>query len=101
MPRLQGDPDVAEFSGGGGSTVLIGREPINILGLDQVKGAIEPVILEGRAPRAVDEIALGTRALRAIHAGVGDVVDIVANADRKYRIVGRTAVPPAITRTVA
>jgi len=101
LPILQGDRDVAEFSGGGGSTVLIGREPLNILGLDQVKGAIEPVILEGRPPRAVDEIALGTRALRAIHARVGDVVDVVANVPQKYRIVGRTVVPPAITGTVA
>jgi ABC-type antimicrobial peptide transport system permease subunit len=101
LPILQRDRDVAEFSGGGGSTVLIGREPINILGLDQVKGAIEPVILEGRAPRAVDEIALGNRALRAIHARVGDVVHLIAKADREYRIVGRTVIPPAITGTVA
>jgi ABC-type lipoprotein release transport system permease subunit len=101
IPILQRDPAIAEFSGGGGTTVLIGREPINVLGLDQVKGAITPVILEGRAPRAIDEIALGTRALRAIHARVGDLVHLIANEDRQYRIVGRTVIPPAITGTVA
>jgi ABC-type lipoprotein release transport system permease subunit len=101
IPILQRDRDVAEFSGGGGSTVQVRGRPMNILGQDQVKGAIEPVILEGRAPRAVDEIALSTRALRAINARVGDVVTLVAKTGLDYRIVGRTVVPPAVTGTTA
>src|SRR5205807_1179038 len=75
-PILQKDRDIAEFSAGGGSTVQIRGRPLNILGEDQLKGAIEPIIVEGRAPKAVDELALGTRALRAIHARVGDVVTV-------------------------
>jgi putative ABC transport system permease protein len=94
IPVLRNDRDVAEFSAGGGSTLQVRGQPINIFAQDQIKGAIEPVILEGRAPRAVDEIALGTRALRAINAHVGDIVMVVAKGSLEYRIVGRVVVPP-------
>jgi hypothetical protein len=94
IPILQNDPGVAEFTAGGGSTVQINHVPINIFGQDQVKGAVQPFMLEGRTPKAVDEIALGTRAMRDVHAKVGDVVTVVAQSGLEYRIVGRTVVPP-------
>ena len=95
IPVLQGDSNVAEFSAGGGSTLQIRGVPINILGQDQIKGAMQPIKLEGHVPKAVDEIALGTRALRDVHAHVGDVVSIVVGKTRyDFRIVGRIVVPP-------
>jgi len=95
IPILQSDSDVAEFTGGGGSTLQIRGVPINIFAQDQIKGRMAPIILEGHAPQAVDEIALGTRALRDVHAHVGDVVKIiVTKTPYEFRIVGRTVVPP-------
>jgi len=95
VPVLQNDGDIAEFSGGGGSTLLIRGVPVNLFGQDQVKGAMEPVMLDGRTPKAVDEIALGTRAMRDVHAHVGDVVTIAGTTGPlEYRIVGRTVVSP-------
>ncbi|HJT38015.1 MAG TPA: FtsX-like permease family protein, partial [Actinomycetota bacterium] len=58
-------------------------------------GGIEPLTLEGRAPRAVDEIALGGVTLRAIHARVGDLVPVLSNGrTATMKIVGRAVVPP-------
>src|SRR5204863_6415155 len=45
IPILQSDPNVAEFSAGGGSTLQIRGVTINIIGQDQIKGAMEPVRL--------------------------------------------------------
>ena len=95
IPILQNDPDVAEFTAGGGSTLQIRGVPINIFGQDQIKGAMEPIRLEGRTPKAIDEIALGTRALRDVHAHVGDLVTIIVKETPfEFRIVGRIVVPP-------
>ncbi|TMK83251.1 MAG: hypothetical protein E6G46_03825, partial [Actinobacteria bacterium] len=94
VPLLRGDRDIAEFSAGGGSTVQVRNVTMNLIGQDQLKGEIKPVILEGRAPHAEDEVALGTRALRSIHAHVGDVVTVNATTGLPYRIVGRAVLPP-------
>jgi hypothetical protein len=67
------------------------------LAVDTVSGHLEPVILAGRPPRADDEIALGTRTMRALHVGLDDDVDAKSfSSDRpgaKLRVVGRAVFP--------
>jgi ABC-type lipoprotein release transport system permease subunit len=64
---------------------------------DTVTGDISPTILEGRGPRADDEIALGTRTLRSLGLDVGDTVPVAPFAtDRDpvpMRVVGRAVFP--------
>jgi putative ABC transport system permease protein len=66
-----------------------------VIGQDQVKGRIEPLLLEGRAPRAVDEIAVGSLTLEAIHARIGDLIKVQHEGEPvTMRVVGRAVIPP-------
>jgi ABC-type lipoprotein release transport system permease subunit len=67
------------------------------LAIDSIAGNLRPRVLEGRAPRAAGEIALGARTLRSLGLGVGDIVPVktVASdrAPTRMRIVGRAVFP--------
>jgi cell division protein FtsX len=57
---------------------------------------MHPTLLEGRAPRAADEVVLGSGTLRHLHKRVGDTVmgsgkDLLAS--ERLRIVGRASFP--------
>ena len=97
LPILEHDPDIAEFSGGGDATARVSGLSVPIFGQDQLKGAIEPKILEGRAPHAIDEIAVGGVTLRQIHGRVGKTVDVfIEGRPLPMRIVGRAVIPPIV-----
>ena len=51
--------------------VTLGGRAIGAVGLTSLRGAIEPTVLEGRAPRSDDEVALGTETMRSLDAEVG------------------------------
>lgn len=78
--------------------LAIGHTEFDGLFLRQAKGAIEPVVLEGRAPRGPDEVALGTETLRQVHAHVGSTVTIritaIAPRPHAFRVVGRAVIRP-------
>ena len=78
--------------------LAIGRTEFDGLFLRQAKGAIEPVVLEGRAPRGPNEVALGTETLRRVHAHVGSTVTIqvtaIAPNPAAFRVVGRVVIRP-------
>jgi ABC-type lipoprotein release transport system permease subunit len=74
--------------------VQVDGRPVQGWGFTDLKGHIEPAIVDGRAPAAVDEVALGAQTLTAIGAGVGDEVPIVGSGGRhRYRVVGSVALP--------
>jgi hypothetical protein len=59
-----------------------------------LKGAITPTVIDGRAPRAAHEVALGRDTLDQSDAGLGDRVQIVGpDGRRTYRVVGTVALP--------
>ncbi len=98
---LRADPDVVAASPGGATNIVIRGE--HLIPFTYEPGKISPVMLEGRAPRRPDEIALGTRALRAFHKRVGDSIDVDLDVNepdyphpgpQRFRIVGATVVPP-------
>ena len=77
--RLAAEPDVVALSRGSYQGIDIGpikEQEETALALDPVKGALEPSIIEGRSPRAVDEIAVGDRLLDQLGLDVGDTVEI-------------------------
>jgi putative ABC transport system permease protein len=97
---LRADRHVAGFSRGGYVNVKIGGTSLFAITVDD-SGPVHPVIAEGRAPAAADEIALAAGTMRAIHSSIGDTVDVSADQEGpgsppvRMRIVGQAIVPPA------
>ena len=60
-------------------------------GFQPVRGRIDPEIVAGRAPRAPDEVALGSVTLDALGKKIGDAVRVQQWASRRtdYRVVGQ------------
>jgi ABC-type lipoprotein release transport system permease subunit len=67
------------------------------LAVDTVSGRLDPVILAGRPPKGPDEIALGTRTMRALHLHLGDSVAAGQFSSpapaRQLHVVGRAVFP--------
>jgi hypothetical protein len=65
--------------------------------VDAATGDMAPPILEGRRPRAGDEIALGTHTLRVLDLDVGDTVPVAPSATGRdpvpMHVVGRAVFP--------
>jgi hypothetical protein len=96
---LRADPKVAGYTRGGFANVRIGRVELIALTLDG-SGPVRPVITEGAAPAADDEIALGAATIGATHAAIGQTVDLVLDKAGghpkpvRMRVVGTVIVPP-------
>jgi ABC-type lipoprotein release transport system permease subunit len=70
-------------------TPTIDGHSVFLAGIEQRKGDVAPVILQGRFVRAPDEIVLGHRSLRALGKHLGDQVTVVAGPRRvTMRITG-------------
>ena len=93
------DPELAGYTRGGFTNVRIGGVELIALTLDG-SGPARPVITEGAAPAADDEIALGASTMRATHAAIGRTVDVVLDQAEgspkpvRMRVVGTVIVPP-------
>jgi ABC-type antimicrobial peptide transport system permease subunit len=73
---LQRDPLVDGYSRGGFTNVQIGGVSLFALTIGST-GPVHPVIAEGQAPSASDEVALGAGTLAAIHASIGDTITVL------------------------
>jgi ABC-type lipoprotein release transport system permease subunit len=97
--RVVDNPDIAAAAVGlfDDQVVVDGHETI-VLVVDPVKGAIEPAMVEGRAPRADDEVVVGRDTLDAIGGGIGDEVTITSRSEREegFTIVGVAAFPTVL-----
>ncbi|HZB97446.1 MAG TPA: FtsX-like permease family protein, partial [Candidatus Sulfotelmatobacter sp.] len=86
-------PQIRYVGRGTGRELAIDGERVNAYGIDAVRGAVPPVIIEGRAPQAADEIMLGTRTDAAKR--LGDSVSAGAGGtSRPMTLVGRGLFPP-------
>jgi hypothetical protein len=83
--------DVAR--GGFNDSVLLNGRRVGVVDMDDVKGRIEPVVTNGRAPEAMDEILLAPKTLAALGLHVGDTVEARVKRSVQMRIVGRGVVP--------
>jgi hypothetical protein len=91
LPMLIHDRAVADIASIAAppETPTIDGHNVGIAGFAGEKGLVTPVMLEGRAPRAADEIAVGRASLRALHKHVGDRVDVVAGGQHaSMRVTG-------------
>lgn len=86
-------PDVAAVARvTSGEVALSGDagDVVAVVGFDSLRGSIDPVVLEGRPPRAPDEIALGATTLRSLDLSVGDELP---TPNGTLHVVGRAIVP--------
>jgi ABC-type lipoprotein release transport system permease subunit len=62
--------------------------------MDDLKGHLEPVVIEGRAPVRIDEIVLGVKTFDALGVELGDTIRVgtVRTRTLPMRIVGRGVV---------
>jgi putative ABC transport system permease protein len=91
VTEIPGITDVGAICNG---SVEVDGRPVTAWGFSNVRGTIDPAVVEGRAPRADDEVTLGADTLAAVHRSIGDVVRIGGNKDsRRFRIVGQSAFP--------
>jgi ABC-type lipoprotein release transport system permease subunit len=79
-----------------GEMIELGDTQVDALVFGAVKGDIAPPVLQGRAPAAADEIAVGPQTLAALGADIGDRVEMRVPGARGValmRIVGSAVFP--------
>ncbi len=100
IPRLSHNPAVAAFSaiaGGEGIEARIEGHNVGLFGIDAVKGPGLVLYPAGRAPRAADEIAFGTKTMRAGHLHIGQRVRVSTGGPvRSLRVTGRVLLTPSV-----
>ena len=98
LKLFSGDPRITDVATVDTPPVTLGRAEFDVIGLDSKKGLIQPVIINGRAPRTADEVALGVKTLRDAHLRIGDTVPLgiaaIQGPKAPFHIVGTVIVPP-------
>ncbi len=88
------DPAVAALAITCSDSLEVEGHAVSGYAFHSLTGAITPTVIDGRAPRAADEVALGRDTLDQIGAVLGDRVQIVGpDGRRTYRVVGTVALP--------
>jgi hypothetical protein len=85
-----------------GSITLDGRDT-SLFAFDAVRGGLGPTILDGRAPAATDEVALGAEVADRLHAHIGDELTATGpdGATAHLRMVGIAVTPDSAGNGVA
>lgn len=80
-----------------GAPLAVGHLETEGFAIGRLKGFIEPVVVEGRAPEAPDEVALGAKTFEALGADIGDRVDVRITAfdapPAPKQVVGQVVLP--------
>ena len=88
------DPAVAAAADTCSASAEVEGYSITAVGFTALEGDVGPTVLAGRAPRGPAEVALATKTMAAVHAGIGDRVRIVGpGGTGRYRVVGRVVMP--------
>ncbi len=94
---LRQQPGVAGWTFGNHSDATVAGRHVFTIELTGAHGPpMFPTLLEGRAPRAPDEIVLGSKTLASVHRHVGQTVKVALQGDgtpRTMQVVGRAVFP--------
>ena len=94
VQRLTSDPGVAAVAMGAVGPVQLEGRTTTADAMDDVKGAVVPTVLTGRAPRAPDEVLVGHLAAQRLGLELGDRVRVGSGAQsERLRVVGIGVVP--------
>jgi ABC-type lipoprotein release transport system permease subunit len=99
-PELTANPNVGAFAPVHFHQVRVEGAPTYTAAIDTA-GGVFPTMVEGREPRAPDEIALGTRTMRQLGLRLGQTVELRDRRSAIMRIVGRSAGLAGETNTAA
>jgi hypothetical protein len=96
--RVAGDPAVAAVALFDSLDLAVHagnrRSGVEAVALRPHRGTIQPVLLEGRAPVGLDEVALGDDVLNEVGVDVGDTVEVDRDGEGvALRVVGRHLQP--------
>lgn len=88
---------IAVIAGARQGNAYVGKVALDtFLAFDELKGSVQPTLLQGRAPHGLREIVFGTRTLAKLHKRVGDTVAIDVGppvGNLQLRIVGAMIAP--------
>jgi ABC-type lipoprotein release transport system permease subunit len=88
-PALRHDEFVGAFSGGTLDEADVDGHRVGVLALEPIRGMIGPALVDGRAPRADDEVLLDPGTLDEIGAATGDEVEVaVGTRSARMEVVG-------------
>jgi ABC-type lipoprotein release transport system permease subunit len=91
---LRDQPDITDLSVGAVTQIEVGGTRVDALGLDRLRGAAQPTIIDGHEPRDAGEIVLGARTMRTLDTGLGRIIAArVGEAKATYRVVGVAVFP--------
>ena len=77
-----------------GDDVTIDGRSVPSVGIDPLKGAVFPTLVNGRAPANAAEIDLGAATLRELHKRIGDRVALsVGGRNQQLTVVGEVVLP--------
>jgi hypothetical protein len=96
LSKLANLPDVAGVNDTRLTPVTIGNESLTLFELLPLGGGVTPVSIDGREPRANDEIALGPQTAKLLGAHVGERVEVKGAHTLPFKVSGITFVPAAI-----
>jgi hypothetical protein len=89
IPVLRASSAINGYSAIAAAEVDVGGVRTQAYGFDTLEGQVLPPVVDGRAPRAPDEIVVGTSVRKELGRGLGDRVDVrVADTVASFRIVG-------------
>ncbi|MGH9014743.1 MAG: FtsX-like permease family protein [Acidimicrobiia bacterium] len=92
--RVEHQPGVDTVAGICNLIVEVEGHPISAFGYMSMRGSIEPTVLKGRAPRAADEIALGSATFHTVGRRIGEKVRVEGpGGTAPFDIVGRVVLP--------
>lgn len=95
VDKLMGDRDVAGVTVGYVSDTTVEGERTQVLATQGTKGSVGLTLLDGRAPLAPDEVAVGPRTLKRLPERDANRLELKTEegATRTYRIVGTADFP--------
>jgi len=85
-------PSVAAAAQGTGGDIDVGADHVTALAMEPVKGAVEPVVVSGRAAQSDDEILLGSQTDAGVPLGRRVTVRL-GDVSQQMRLVGRGVIP--------
>jgi hypothetical protein len=74
-------------------TIRIDGHSTPTFGTQLLKGRLQPLVLEGHAPRGNDEIAFAPTTMKNLGVQIGDVVRVGSGRGRPMHVVGRALLP--------
>jgi hypothetical protein len=98
LRNVASGPGITAMANGNDDSVTINGRETGVRGLDDVKGRIEPAVIEGRAPSGPSEIMLAGKTMDAAHAHIGGFVTVSARGhSKRMRVVARGVLPSSKT----